>query len=273
MTSITGTFRDAQNVDHNLYTLDLNSTSGGYVFTMIGTLPSSSLPLSSEEIKAGGPQTNSIDVGILGTDPRFVNIAATGGPINESNDNVGVTNGNFDTGEGLTFTFWNGTSQLSFLGMNIGTKSASGGTYNWSATPTAGGPAITGQAMVAKNGTIIVDTGGVLVNSITVTKASGSTTKIGIDGIDILLPPDDVQLSFSVRETDGDNDFVGASFTVDIDGNNDGTYASNVNALSLPVSILKNPGFVDDSGMGPSVWESHAEQSSFGYAERDYLLV
>ena len=217
---------------NDLYTLELES-NGSYTFKMIGTLPSTPLELTSEEIKAGGPQTNSIDVGVAGPDPRFVNIAATGGPINESNDNVGVTNGNFDTGEALTFTFWNGATQLSFFGMNIGTKSASGGTYDWSATPTGGGAAITGTATVAKNGTIVIDTGGVAVNSITVTKASGSTTKIGLDDIDILVPPNDVQLSFTVELKDGDSDPETASFTVDIDGDNDGDWEASVNSLSV----------------------------------------
>ena len=226
-TAITGTYKG-----NDLYTLVLDPTDGSYDFTMIGTLPGAPLQLSSDEIKAGGPQTNSIEVGVLGTDPRFVNIAATGGPINESNDNVGVTNGNFDTGEGLTFTFMNGATALSFFGMNIGTKSASGGTYNWSATPTAGGPALTGTAMIAKNGTIVIDTGGTAVNSITLTKASGSTTKIGLDDIDILVPPADVQLGFTVQLGDGDDDTATASFVVDIDADNDGDWEASVSSLS-----------------------------------------
>lgn len=227
-TAITGTYKG-----DDLYTLVLNPATGGYTFTMIDTLPGEPLELTSDEIKAGGPQTNSIEVGVVGPDPRFVNIAATGGPINESNDNVGVTNGNFDTGEGLTFTFFSGTTQLSFFGMNIGTKSASGGTYDWTATKVGGGT-LTGQETVVKNGTIEIDTGGVAITSITLTKSSGSTTKIGLDDIEIIVPPADVQLGFTVELKDGDNDTTTASFVVDIDADNDGDWEASVNSLSLP---------------------------------------
>lgn len=221
-----------------LYTLELES-NGSYTFKMIGTLPSTPLPLSSEEIKAGGPNSNSIEVGILGTDPRFVKISATGGPINESNDNVGVTNGNLDTGEALTFQLFNGATLLNFQGIEIGTKSASGGTYGWTAhvVGTPPGDFITGtDEVVLKNGTIIIsaaDLGGATIDSITITKEGGSTTKIGIDDINILVPPADVQLGFTVELKDGDSDPETASFTVDIDGDNDGDWEASVNALSV----------------------------------------
>jgi hypothetical protein len=268
-----------------LYTLELED-DGTYEFNMIGTLPSSPLGLDVNDIKAGGPDSTVLEVGVLGTDPRFVEIQSGGGPINESNDNVGVTNGNFDTGESLTFKLFDGATQLSFQGINIGTKSAQGGTYNWSATPVGGGAPITGSVTVLKNGTIVVGPGadqlnGVLVDSITITKASGTTTKIGLDDIDLLVPPNDVQLSFTVRETDGDNDFASQSFTVDIDGNLDGTYSANVNALSLPVSTstsvaLKRPGLVDDSGMGPilqSAPQGFIDPNGALTLGHDYLLL
>lgn len=213
-----------------LYTLELDN-SGGYTFKMIGTLPGSLVPLSAEEIKAGGPNTNFIDVGALGPDPRFVRIEATGGPINESNDNVGVTNGNFDVGEALTFTFRDGTTELSFLGMNIGTKSASGGTYQWVAQKLGGGT-IGDTETVGKNETIVIDTGGVLITSITLTKVSGSTTKIGLDDIDILVPPADITLDFTVRLTDGDGDSTDQSFSVAIDADNNGVFPALTSTLS-----------------------------------------
>lgn len=229
--AITGTYKG-----QNLYSLIVNS-DGTYTFDMTGSIPGTSLPLSSEEIKAGGPNSNSIDVGILGTDPRFVNIAATGGPINESNDNVGVTNGNLDTGEALTFTLFDGATQLSFLGISIGTKSASGGTYGWTAHVVGGGTITGPDEIVSKNGLIVIspsDLGGALIDSITITKEGGSTTKIGIDDIDILLPPSDFTLNFGVRLTDRDNDFADQSFTVSIDGNNDGAITNPASALSVP---------------------------------------
>ena len=239
-TAIKGTVADEDGVFHDLYTLALNTTTGGYTFTMIGTLPGSEIDLDVNDIKAGGPDTNSIIVGGL-DDPRSIQIAASGGPINESNDNVGVTNGNLDTGESLTFVLLaaDGTTHLSFQGLSIGTKTAQGGTYHWVATTADGSPAtLSGDVMVAKNLPIVIDPddlGGELITSITITKASGSTTKIGLDDISIFVPPNDVQLGFTVELKDGDNDATTQNFTVDIDGNNDGVFSATVNSLSLPL--------------------------------------
>ena len=70
------------------------------------------------------------------------------------------------------------------------------------------------------------------MKSITVEKLSGSATKIGLGDIDILIPPNDVTLSFDVRLTDGDDDFVGATFTASIDGNNDGSITNPIQGLA-----------------------------------------
>lgn len=76
---------------------------------------------------------------------------------------------------------------------------------------------------IPKNGVILIDpSGDVLVESVTITKLTGSATKIGIGDIDILLPPKDVELGFDLQLTDEDDDFDGASFVVQIDGNGDG---------------------------------------------------
>jgi hypothetical protein len=236
MTSITGTVR-VGTTDQDLYTLVLNPATGRYDFTMIGSVPGTQLSLDVNDIKAGGPNSNSIVVGAL-DDPRSIEIAATGGPINESNDNVGVTNGNLDSGEALTFRLLNGTTEIDFQGISIGTKTASGGTYNWSATPAAGGAALTGSVTILKNAAIVITPamlGNVLIDSITITKADGSTTKIGLDDIDIFVPPNDIQLGFTVELKDGDNDTTTQSFVVDIDADNDGDWESNVSALSLPL--------------------------------------
>lgn len=236
---IKGTYKGA-----DLYKMILEP-DGDYTLEMLGTLPSTPLPLSSEEIKAGGPNSPSIEVGILGVDPRFVKITATGGPINESNDNVGVTNGNFDTGEALTFELFSGTTVMPIQGISIGTKSASGGTYGWTAV-TVGGQTITGDdESVLKNGTILIDPedlGFQSIVSITITKEGGSTTKIGIDDIDILVPPADFVLDFDVRLTDDDDDYADAGFTVSIDGNNDGSITS-------PITANLSPAMLDASAM------------------------
>jgi len=238
-----------------LYTLELEE-SGSYTFKMIGTLPSSTLNLNTEEIKAGGPQTPYIDVGAIEND-QFVRISGSPGNINESNDFVGVGNGNFEAGETISFQLREGTTTvLPFLGFSIGTKSAKDATYTYTAYKAYGSGSFTDTITVMKGDPILVDPpGDTLFNRIDLVMVSGNALKIGLGDIDIFVPPVDVQLGFSVRLTDDDGDYVDQSFTVDIDGNLDGIYSSNVNALSLPFSgtstALKNPGFVSDTGMAP----------------------
>jgi hypothetical protein len=216
----------------------LNSSTGGYLFTLTGTLPSSTLNLTSAEIKAGAPDTNSIQVGTIENDD-YVVIAGGGGAINESNGFVGVKNGNLDTGESLTFTLYDGSTdpdqQLYFEGLIIGTKSAQASSYNVHVDYVDPNKTdIDYVVNVPKNTPIVVDPAGDdLIQSITLTKESGPALKIGVGDIDILLPADDIQLGYTVELKDGDNDTTTQNFTVDIDGNNDGVYSATVNALSL----------------------------------------
>ncbi|HKT75123.1 MAG TPA: DUF5801 repeats-in-toxin domain-containing protein [Sphingobium sp.] len=224
-----------------LYTLKLDA-DGHYTFTMIGTLPSSTLNLSSAEIKAGAPDTNSIDVGAVENDD-YVTIAGGGGPINESNGFVGVKNGNLDVGESLTFTLHEGDgTEIDFQGLIIGTKSAKASSYSVhidyvdpAKTDT------TTQFDVPKNTALVVDPAGDdLIQSITVTKLSGPALKIGVGDIDILLPPQDVKLGFTVQLADSDQDTDSQSFSVSIDGNNDGSFDDTITASSTvqPLSLL-----------------------------------
>jgi hypothetical protein len=228
---IKGTYKGA-----DLYKVILDPATGAYTMTMIGELPSSTLNLNTKEIKAGGPDTNSIEVGAI-ENAQFVRITgdSTGGAgnINESNAFVGVDNGNLDAGETLSFTLHEANgSQINFSGISIGTKSAQASTYHVVAHLVGGG-IYEADIAIGKNGTLIVDPpGNVLVSSIDVTKLTGSATKIGLGDIDILIPPNDVTLSFDVRLTDGDNDFVGATFTASIDGNNDGSITNPIQGLA-----------------------------------------
>jgi hypothetical protein len=229
--SITGSLNG-----HELYTLSVDD-NGGYVFTLTGELPSSTLNLNTAEIKAGGPDTNSIEVGAIEND-SFVRISGDSsvgaGNINESHAFVGVDNGNLDAGESLTFALYNPDSadpgidpdQIFFEGIRIGTKSAGASMYHWEADLVGGGTA-SGDLSVGKNGTLLIDpTGDVLIESITVTKLTGSATKIGLGDIDILLPPGDYKLGFDVQATDADGDYDQTSFFVQIDGNGDGFITS-----------------------------------------------
>ena len=128
---------------------------------------------------------------------------------------------------------------LTFEGLSIGNKSAQGAFYTWVAVSADGNsesssPA--GGVFVAKNGTLTVNPDDLgLLSSITVTKVSGPATKIGLGNIAILTPPADVVLDFTVRLTDGDNDYADRMFSVSIDGNNDGLITDPISAASLPV--------------------------------------
>jgi hypothetical protein len=232
-TAITGTYKGTE-----LYKLVLDDDTGGYTFTMTGELPGSSLDLNpAEVIKAGAPDNPILEIGAVQNDD-FVRMSADStvgnGNINESHGFVGVDNGNLDAGESLTFTLHEGDgTQITFEGIQIGTKSAQGGTYDWVAQ-VAGGGTLTGTETVGKNGTIDIsatDLGGATIDSIAITKESGPATKIGIGDIHLIVPPDDVQLGFAVELKDGDNDTATQNFVVDIDANNDGSFDATVNSL------------------------------------------
>ena len=71
LTAITGTYQGT-----DLYTLVLDSTTGGYTFTMTGELPGSTLDLSPDEvIHAGSPDNPVLEIGAAQTDD-FVRMTA-----------------------------------------------------------------------------------------------------------------------------------------------------------------------------------------------------
>ena len=235
LTAITGTYKGT-----DLYTLVLDSNTGGYTFTMTGELPGSTLDLSPDEvIKAGSPDNPILEIGAAQNDD-FVRMTANStvgnGNINESHGFVGVDNGNLDAGESLTFSLHEADGDLiTFEGIQIGTKSAQGGTYTFVAHIAGGGltDTVTGTETVKKNEAIVIDAtdlGGETIDFIELTKVSGPATKIGIGDIHIIVPPVDVQLGFDVELKDGDNDPVTKSFVVDIDANNDGTWDATLYA-------------------------------------------
>ena len=223
--SITGYYDEEE-----LYTLVLND-DGTYTFTLTGDIPSVEDPLDVNEIKAGGPDTNFIDVGTTNSDDyvKLSGFDASGNPapINESNANVGVKNGNLDNSESITFTLWdeNGAvdTQLYFLGLNIGTKSAKASDYLVSidfVDPNT--TDIVEQSYhVDKNGILEINPDMGLIQSITIEKMTGPALKLGLGDITILRPPGDFELTFDVQLDDGDDDYDTDSFVVQIDGDGD----------------------------------------------------
>ena len=229
---------DYDNTDNNAITGQLNGTDlytltvnddGGYTFTMIGELESEPDSLDVTDIKAGGPDTNFIDVGTTQSDDyvRLSGYDANDAPaaINESNANVGVRNGNLDNGESIVFQLFDENDDpITFLGLSIGTKSAKASTYH--VTVDFLDPLVTDiefDRVVGKNGTLLIDPlGDDLIQSITIEKVLGPALKLGLGDIDILRPPGDYELTFDIQQTDGDLDHDEASFTVQIDGDGDG---------------------------------------------------
>ena len=223
-----------------LFSLHLDSSTGGYTMTMLGTLPFSSLNLDANNIKAGGP-TGSIDVGTINDGGDFVQISGltnttfnagsgmltgTTGAVNASNGNVGVNNGNLDSGEVLEFQlFTSGGAPVGFYGLDMGTKTASSSSYEiYGLFHSDGkihdlGPA---NSPLAKGG-VIHYAGTDLLDAIFVKETSGNAVKIGLAGVHLLLPPADAAFHYTAQLTDGDGDSVTAGFNVFIDGNNDGS--------------------------------------------------
>lgn len=242
-TAITGTFRDSNNVDHDLYTLVVNQ-DGTYEFKMIGTLPDKSEQLSSTIIHAGGP-VDTVDVLAKAPSTDFARIVADDGTnnplVNASHGFVGVDNGNLDNGESLTLSLHKANGDLiEVSGITIGTKSA--GTCHYDVFVTINGveTQVSDNLEVLKNGIIAVNdpdpNDNELIESIRIVKVDGNAIKIGLGNINFLLPPDDIQLPFAVQIADGDTDAQHASFTVDIDGNNDGNFDATVNSAAVTLN-------------------------------------
>lgn len=230
-TQITETYKGA-----NLFTLDLDSSDGSYTMTMLGTLQGTTDHLDTGDIKAGGPDTNFIDVGLMGSG-GFCELSGFSGTnpaaINESHAFVGVSNGNLDNGEAIKFQLFApdgpdaGTAPdpIYFLGLNIGTKSAQTSTYRIDIDFVDPSKAdIVGQLVtVPKNTALSINPAGDdLIQSITVHKESGSALKLGLGQIEILLPPVDSGFTYNVQLNDGDNDHAGSSFTAFIDADGGG---------------------------------------------------
>jgi hypothetical protein len=210
-----------------LFSLALNSSTGSYTVTMLGTLPSSELFLDANNIHAGGPNSHTLDVGTINSADDVL-ITSSPGPINASSGDVGVSNGNLDAGESLEFQLYTSISHSTLIpihGIDIGTKSAAAATYNVTGQIDAvsgGGTFTENGIQVGKNGAIHVDAGNLFLDSITVTETAGNAIKVGLSTIGLLIPPADAGFQFTAQLADGDGDHVSSPFNVFIDGNNDG---------------------------------------------------
>ena len=223
------------------YTLIVDDETGEYTFTLLDAIPGFEAFLDTNNIKAGGPDTNFIDVGVLNSGD-FVRISGffdtDGNPatdpdpaaVNESNANVGVVNANLDAGETLEISLFNDPDPTvdgdetvePITGISIGTKTPKSTDYLVEVI--SEGVVISSELItVGKNGTIEADAGGALFDTVRVTSIDGNAVKIGLGDIVIERQPPDEEHMFSVVLVDGDQDLSDpATFSVFIDGNNDG---------------------------------------------------
>ena len=202
----------------DLYSLIIND-DGSYKFTLLAELESEVVMLDVEDIKAGGPDTNFIDVGAIGSS-AFVRITGIGGAINESNKNVGVKNGNLDANEGLVFEYFENNMVEPISSLSIGTKTAQTVTYSFEAE-FEGQVVFSGTQVVEKNGTLLIEgMNDQLFDKVTIENLDGNAVKIGLEDIKIEIPPNDVVLAFDVSHTDSDGDSTTLA-AADLDGDSD----------------------------------------------------
>jgi hypothetical protein len=216
----------------DFYSLIVDS-SGNYTFKLLDTLLGTNVMLDVKDIKAGGPDTNFIDVGALQSDD-FVRISGffNGDPaaVNESNANVGVINGNLDANETLGFQLFIDPNPnmagdefvQDISSITIGTKTPKSTMYTYQAFDD-GVLVFSGAVTVGKNGSIHVEgPNGELFDFVTITSVNGNAVKIGLSDIRITTLPDDLGLGFDVAVIDADKDQAMTSFNAFVDGNNDG---------------------------------------------------
>ncbi len=239
-----------------LYSLFIDD-DGTYDFTLLSALRGTDVHLDLSDIKAGGPDTNFIEVGTLGSDD-FVRISGFSDPdgagpnprgpaaVNESNANVGVTNGNLDANETLSFSLYGADGadadslpdiQL-ISGITIGTKTPK--TTHYTYTAFNNGVAVAGmtnvQITVGKNGAIVINApSGVFFDTIELTSVDGNAVKIGLGDISIRILPPDYLLGFTLQLGDSDGDPTSTGITVGIDGNGNGTVDAATTTFATPL--------------------------------------
>jgi hypothetical protein len=147
--------------------------------------------------------------------------------VNASNGNVGVTNGNLDSGEALSFSLYSnypgsGGTLIPFYGLDMGTKTAQSSSYHLYGVLDSDHSIVDlgiANSPLAKGG-VIHYAGNVLLDAIIVEETNGNAVKIGLSGVHLLTAPPDTGFTYNVQVTDGDGDSHTASFTayVDADG-------------------------------------------------------
>jgi hypothetical protein len=260
LNAISGKFGDGGS-----YTLIVDQASGVYTVDVVTAATADPEHLDTADIKAGGPGTNWIDVGLFDSD-NFVRIAGyydsngdtvepppAPAAINESNLNVGVRNGNLDAGESLHIKIvtydptpgQNGDEQLEDISaINIGTKTPKGTLYKYELYNDGVKVFDTDEWFTSTNGTVAVGKNGTLrlvdwedgdmFDFAVVTSVNGDAVKIGLRDLTIERQPPDFSLPFTIDLIDGDDDVSSSvNFTVFVDGNNDNNYSVATSSLAM----------------------------------------
>jgi hypothetical protein len=240
-----------------VYELIVDQDTGEYTIEVTAVATAEPEHLDTADIKAGGPGTNWIDVGLTGDSSCRIAGYYNGDPaaINESNLNVGVVNGNLDAGESLEIKVvtqeltpgTNGDETLEDISaINIGTKTPkttlySYELYNDGVKVFDSDDVSPNGVSVGKNGTIrLYDMDdGDMFDTAVVTALNANAVKIGLRDITIEREVPDETLNFSFDLIDGDDDVAGpVEFSVFIDGNNDSVYPAG---LLAPMMDTLNP--------------------------------
>lgn len=221
--------------------------NGKYTFKLLDTLDPNTLTLGATVIKAGAPDTQFIEVSVLdGGVPvagQLVRISGfvgtTPDAINESHRNVGVDNGNLDGNESMQIQLIDDTTPnvpgdgtlVPISSITVGTKTAQAVDYTFKLT-LAGQTVYDGTAHAEKGGPVTMQSPTLAkFDTAILTQVNGTAVKIGLDGIFISTPPDDLVLNFLVELMDQDKDTNDAGFKVGIDA--DGVSGVDLSAVGL----------------------------------------
>ena len=238
-----------------------------FEFTLLDPLEGTAIELDTGNIKAGGPDSTSINVGIVGSPVDengdavdFVRISGEQevdgsqddepAPVNESNNNVGVNNGNLDAGEELCFEVFQDGEFIDISGISVGTKTAQGFNYEYqlfNAEYNEMGEVVskvqvgtTGGGNVTKNGEIMISSES-LFNMVCIKNLDGNAVKIGLEDIQIFIPADPETVAFDFEAVDRDGDkslFLVEDFDNDP---NDTPAQASLDSIGITIDPLDAP--------------------------------
>ncbi len=245
------------------YTLTVND-DGTYDFELVNARGGTTLDLDFSGVSGAGPQETysvpvtgaSIEVvfdglvnGVDLDDPDSPNTTRLD-DINAGSAGFGVDNNNLDEGEGFIARFTDTSTSTPFFvnGFSFFLNVINGPmTIEYTATNSITLQTVTAQIVVAADGTVLIDPGfqfdELTVNVLNAIPGN-EKGKIDVDSFQVIIPPDDLDLAFDIKATDGDGD-SDTLLVSDYDGDGD-LDTLNVTLLGDDSSSLPIVGGADD---------------------------